>query len=102
MTSSGSSEKKEEAHEAPAQQPTTFSFTVSTSQSGAGAGEKEEDKLAYDWSFLREWAATQPVTSQARMLFEAEKKDRMSVEEATSKFVVIRRLLDDELKRRGI
>lgn len=62
---------------------------------------EEEDKLAYDWSLLREWAATLPVTSQARMLFEAEKKDRMSVEEATSKFVVIWRLLEDELKRRG-
>jgi hypothetical protein len=33
------------------------------------------------------------------MLFEAEKKDRMTLDEAVSKFVVIRRLLEDELKR---
>lgn len=34
------------------------------------------------------------------MLFEAEKNNSMSVAEAASKFVVIRRLLEDELKRR--
>jgi hypothetical protein len=84
------------------QQPTRFSFTVGTSTGPQtqAASEKEEDKLAFDWSLLKEWAeANLSATSQARMLFESEKKDRMSVEEATSKFVVIKRLLDDELKR---
>lgn len=87
------------------QRSTTFAFTVSTStgpQSEA-ASEKEEDKLAFDWNLLKQWAeANLSATSQARMLFESEKKDRMSVEEATSKFVVIWRLLEDELKRRGL
>ena len=86
-----------------AQQSTTFSFTVSTptGPQSETADKKWEDTLAFDWSLLKQWAeANLSATSQARMLFESEKKDRMSVEEATSKFVVIKRLLDDELKRR--
>lgn len=52
---------------------------------------------------MREWAgATLDSTSQARMLFESEKKDRMDIDEAVSKFIVIKRLLEDELKRRGL
>ena len=73
-----------------------FSFTITTA-SETGRGE-----LVYDWDLLREWAETTlSVTSQARMLFESE-KDCMTVSEAVSKFVVIRRLLDDELKQRGL
>lgn len=85
-----------------AQQSTTFSFTVDTptGPQSETASKKWEDTLAFDWSLLKQWAeANLSATSQARMLFESEKKDRMSVEEATSKFVVIKRLLDDELKR---
>lgn len=85
-----------------AQQSTTFSFTVGTptGPQSETVSKKWEDTLAFDWSLLKQWAeANLSATSQARMLFESEKKDRMSVDEATSKFVVIKRLLDDELKR---
>ena len=80
-------------------QPTMgFSFTLTTRETR----ETSKAELVYDWDVLREWAEkTLSVTSQARMLFEAE-KDFMSVSEAVSKFVVIRRLLDDELRQRGL
>ena len=82
------------------QSQTSFSFTVTTG--AAPTGKSEEDELGFDWRLLKGWASGPDglsVRSQARMLFEAEKKDYMTVEEAISKFVVIRRLLDDELKR---
>lgn len=81
--------------------PTTgFSFTVTTSAAHeAGA----EDKFDFDWNVLREWArANLDSTSQARMLLESEKKNWMGVDEATSKFIMIKRLLEDELKRRAM
>ena len=107
FTSSRSKKRARKPKGALEGQATAFSFTVNisptTPQSGAPSG-KEEDKLIYDWSVLRKWANEEkdlPATSQARVLFDAEKKDRMTVEEATAKFVVIFRVLDDELKRRG-
>jgi len=52
---------------------------------------------------LREWAgANLDSTIQARMLFESEKKNLMSFDEAVSKFVMIKRLVEDELKRRAM
>jgi hypothetical protein len=78
---------------------TGFSFTVTTS----AAHEAEEDKLDFDWNVLREWARAElDSTSQARMLFESEKKNQMGLDEAVPKFIMIKRLLEDELKRRAI
>lgn len=86
-------------------QPATtgLSFTVTTTPPQRGGEAGEDEKLDFDWSLLREWAgANLDSTSQARMLFESEKKDRMGVDEAMSKFIMIKRLLEDELKRRGM
>jgi hypothetical protein len=79
---------------------TGFSFTVTTS---AGQESGEEDKLDFDWNVVREWARAElDSTSQARMLFESEKKDQMGLDEAVPKFIMIKRLLEDELKRRAM
>jgi hypothetical protein len=78
---------------------TGYSFTVTTS----AAHEAEEDKADFDWDVLRKWASTElDSTSQARMLFESEKKNQMRLDEAAPKFIMIKRLLEDELKRRAI
>jgi hypothetical protein len=77
---------------------TGFSFTVTTSASHKVT---EDDTLDFDWNLVREWArANLDSTSQARMLFESERKDQMPLGEATPKFIMIKRLLEDELKRR--
>lgn len=82
---------------------TGFSFTVTTTAPQGDGEAGGDEKLDFDWSLLREWAgANLDSTSQARMLFESEKKDRMGVDEAVSKFIMIKRLLEDELKRRGM
>ena len=77
---------------------TGYSFTVTTSASHKVT---EDDTLDFDWNLVREWArANLDSTSQARMLFESEKKDKMVLGEAVPKFIMIKRLLEDELKRR--